>query len=148
MDILKNEKDSHRRTQLSQFISSYLSRVEAIKAKLNHTASTTTPRPGARDYHMSKTLPSHPKPKHLHLEDLINEALGNAQTSHGTINPNQNSDTSTASSASGGDKERGNGVSLAGAKLTEYEQTIMSDMLDSSPGVTWDDIAGRHTKTR
>ena len=26
--------------------------------------------------------------------------------------------------------------------LAEYEQQIMNDMLDKSPGVTWDDISG------
>ncbi|CAN0406825.1 unnamed protein product, partial [Discosporangium mesarthrocarpum] len=30
----------------------------------------------------------------------------------------------------------------AGAGLTDFEEKIMEEMLDSSPGVTWDGIAG------
>ena len=30
-------------------------------------------------------------------------------------------------------------------KLSEYENSILNDMLDQSPGVTWDDIAGLAT---
>ena len=161
MGILKNETDPKRQQQLSEFISSYLTRVESIKAtiKVNEDAAKR----GTRNYHVApsasptstSTAAGGSKAKHLHIEDLINEALGTGiNRSAGGHKDHQGG---SAGGTGGGNTDKntdktaptaGEGATLTqvtAASLSEYEKSIMGDMLDSSPGVTWDDIAGNVT---
>lgn len=206
MSILKVEKDPVRRNQLSEFISSYLTRVEYIKATLqknqqqqqlqpsqnlgksnnynsdaatsvavakaaaNAAAAARSKAMGTHNYHVAPQQPnnntsssssvsagiSKAKTKHLHLEALINEALGtgisrSTGSGRNRCSPDNTEDdfptaptnapAVTPSSSSTTAVVKGNGVTAA--DLSEYEKSIMGDMLDSSPGVTWDDIAGK-----
>jgi hypothetical protein len=161
MELLKKESDPKRQQQLGEFISSYLTRVEHIKAIIK--AEQEEIKKGTRNYHVTPKAVPPPaatsrgaaKSKFLHIEDLINEALGNgvSRSAGGNEKGKHISGGSSSGPSDGISGSSGGGTVtsssssasplVTAASLSEYEKSIMGDMLDSSPGVTWDDIAGQ-----
>ena len=154
MNLLRSEKDPSRQKLLTEFISSYLTRVENVKNKMNANKLNNN-KPSNFDYTAEATLkkksnipnnasnndnPDKLSVKHLHIENLITEALDrgkskaktNTSTATNSSNANTNNKPSTNPTA----------TTTTTASLSEYEVSIMNELVDKSPGILWEDIAG------
>ena len=163
MDLIREERDVAKKNELTTKVSVHMQRAEEVKRILRETknksneggmmgtifgkkkSSDVTPTPAAApkgDFH-NYHVPKGPKPQKKvdEVDALIRDVM----------NPPAPRATSRAPNGSGrGGRGQGGRGNTSRATLTtetknpesEYESQILNEMLDSSPGVSWDDIAG------
>ena len=165
--LCKNESDEEVKKEIKgTILEPMLSRTEELKRQIEKledidTAASSSKdnsiRAGKQDHHNyyepSKptsgalgnlfTLPASQRQKPRPVSGTVTAPLANSSSPMGnkaTENGGRgNSGSSSSSSSSSGiDNAKGNDQH----KLNEFELQLMGDILDGSPGVNWDDIAG------
>ena len=113
LEILNQTTDEIRRSQIAELVSVYMSKAEAVKMRLlTPTAQSFT----------RETLQPQPKKG-------MNHPTGGSGRGGGTPGTRTTGGSTTASSSQE-------------TKIEEHESVILSEMLDSSPGIRWSDIIG------
>jgi SpoVK/Ycf46/Vps4 family AAA+-type ATPase len=152
----KTEKNEGKRKILQETITYYLDVAERLKTRIAaqkaDSAQPSKPskpkkkvpemKPDSYDYSASEKQRRKPQPIFApdpkikrSLTPTTDSKRNNATTSLGRSNSFGKATDKQAIKASSGNE----------TKLSEYEEQILSEMLDSSPGVSWSDIAGLHT---
>lgn len=122
LEILNQTTDEIRRSQIAELVSVYMSKAEAVKMRLlTPTAQSFT-----------RETP------HLQPKKGMNHPTGGSGRGSGVSGRGGGAGTSGARTTGGSTTA----TSSQETKFEEHESVILSEMLDSSPGIRWSDIIG------
>jgi SpoVK/Ycf46/Vps4 family AAA+-type ATPase len=159
LEDCKLEKDEIKRTKLQRITFKYMDVAEALKKRLDQNQEKNNVRPrstGSKSRNIKNSSSSINSNVNLKPEDYDYSLPGKEVKSKKTTGADFSIRT-TAKKATIDPVKTPSGRSLTGEqkedkqklkttsednKLGEYEAQIQSEMLDQSPGVKWDDIAG------
>ena len=162
LDLYKVEANDKAKTDLLAIIEGNMKAAEDLKKKMNEQQKATTSifsfglakpnKPASKPEKQQKaTVPNTPD---YHDYSNINKGTprsnrpsisSTTKTPRKAATPRFNTSTSTTTTTNSTSTRRGGGTPSSTSSApppNEYEQQLMSDILDTSPGVYWDDISG------
>lgn len=136
---MRNEPNATRKAQLGEFVNSYMDRMEQLQKQIDIRKQNASVFTKTNDISMKNYTPASLTDKSQSTSK--NKGTVGAPTGKPFSTSNTNSANAAIRSASPIPQKTPLPTTTK-PKLSEYENSILNDMLDQSPGVSWDDIAG------